>query len=121
MAAKTNNAVKDAKNEAAKLLTELEKELLNVVSSKDACDENESMVVGNQRIDKDKDVKDIVNPGSKCNSIGLEDTNITISPHQENDKDKNENLMTSQRIEQSAKTVASQFDDVLSDVDVEYL
>ena len=121
MAAKTSNVGKESKNEAEKLLTELEKELLDIGNGKDVIEDKESIIIENKRIKKDKDDEENVNSGSKCSSIGLEDANITISHHQENDNDNNENQMTTQRIDQSTKTVALQFDDVLSDVDVEYL
>merc|ERR1712043_61344 len=102
---------------------ELERELLDIGNGKDVIEDKESIIIENKRINNDKDDEENVNSGSKCSSIGLEDaeTNITISHHQENDNDNNENQMTTQRIDRSAKTVALQFDDVLSDVDVEYL
>ena len=121
MAAKRNSVVKEAKNDAEKLLKELEAEIISSNNNNGQEDtqkiESDSIHDQNDTLDDDN----IAKSGSKNSSISLEVTKITITPQLENDNETNENLETTQSMEKSGKTVALQFDEVLSDVDVEYL
>ena len=118
MAAKRNSVVKEAKNDAEKTLKELERE---IISSNNSNDQKSTQKIESDGINDQNDSLDIDKSGSKNSSISLEDTKITITPQLENDDETNENLESTQSIEKSGKTVAIQFDEVLSDVDVEYL
>ena len=117
MAAKRNSVVKEAKNDAEKTLKELEREIISSNNN----DTEDTQKVESDGINNQNDSLDDDKSGSKCSSISLEDTKITTTPQLENGDETNENLTTTQSIEQSGKTVAIQFDEVLSDVDVEYL
>ena len=118
MAAKRNSVVKEAKNDAEKTLKELERE---IISSNNNNDQGDTQEFESDGIDNQNDSLVDDKLGSKRSSISLEDTKITITPQLENDNETNENLETTQSMEKSGKTVALQFDEVLSDVDVEYL
>ena len=119
MAAKRNSVVKEAKNDAEKLLKELEKEIIS--SNNNGNGQGDTQEFENDGINNQNDSLVDDKLGSKRSSISLEDTKITITPQLENDNETNENLETTQSMEKSGKTVALQFDEVLSDVDVEYL
>ena len=117
MAAKRNSVVKEAKNDAEKTLKELEREIISSNNN----DQGDTQEFESDGIDNQNDSLVDDKLGSKRSSISLEDTKITITPQLENDNETNENLETTQSMEKSGKTVALQFDEVLSDVDVEYL
>ena len=119
MAAKRNSVVKEAKNDAEKTLKELEREIIS--SNNNGNDQGDTQEFESDGIDNQNDSLVDDKLGSKRSSISLEDSKITITPQLENDNETNENLETTQSMEKSGKTVALQFDEVLSDVDVEYL
>ena len=130
MAAKTNNISKEnltAKTEnidkvtkAKKLLTDLEEKLLNG-SNNETSNEEKKIPVEHAGLNIGKVEKSDEKSGPKDDSIDLEDANITISRQPENDDKNDKNQKTNPNMEHSARTVALQFDEVLSDVDVEYL
>ena len=131
MAAKTNNISKEnltAKTEnidkatkAKKLLTDLEEKLLNGSNSNETSNEEKKIPVEHAGLNIGKVEKSDEKSGPKDDSIDLEDANITISRQPENDDKNDKNQETNPNMEHSSRTVALQFDEVLSDVDVEYL
>ena len=131
MAAKTNNMSKEnltaktdnieTNTKAKQLLKEGEEKLLNGTNSNETNNEEETISVEHAGLNTGKVDKSDEKSGSKDDSIDLEDANITISRESENEDNNDKNQETNPNMEQSARTVALHFDEVLSDVDVEYL
>ena len=131
MAAKTNNISKENLNaktdsiekitKAKKLLTDLEEKLLNGSNSNETSNEEETILVEHTGLNTGMVDENDEKSGPKNDSIDLEDANITISRQPENNYKTDKNQESDPNMEHSARTVALQFDEVLSDVDVEYL
>ena len=118
MAAKNNYNGKELRKEPEGLNTEIEEQVSNVNLNKDEpglqSSDSSNTQTTNENLDGEKNE-------SKCNAIeeaNNEKSGVSSSLGIEKDAEKESN---DQSHESELKTVASYFDDFLSDVDVEYL